>query len=169
MLRAADGRGRICRNHLADNEPIEQHAHGGELVFDGRRRGLRLQLLYIGGDVVRPDRGKREAAPFAPGEKPGARAGIGAECVRVADIGGEELDVAPAGLVAEVGDQRTLSCVRFRPARRRERANDPADQCRPLRLRRPDPEPACLALRLASHRISPARRLIEPAPELLAG
>jgi hypothetical protein len=34
QLRAADRRGRICWDHLADNEPIEQHAHGGELLLD---------------------------------------------------------------------------------------------------------------------------------------
>jgi hypothetical protein len=35
-----------------------------------------------------------------------ARAGVGPARVRVADIGGEEFDVAPAGGVAGVGDQR---------------------------------------------------------------
>jgi hypothetical protein len=44
---------------LTDHEPVEQHAHSGELLLDRRRRSARrLQLLYIGGDVVRPDAGE---------------------------------------------------------------------------------------------------------------
>jgi hypothetical protein len=58
----------VHRDDLADDEPIEQHAHRGELLFYRRRRGLRLQLLYIGGDVVRPDGGEPQASPLAPGK-----------------------------------------------------------------------------------------------------
>jgi hypothetical protein len=53
-----------------------------------------------------PDRRQRQAAFVAPGEEPAARARIGPARVRVADVGGEEFDVAPAGLLAGVGDQR---------------------------------------------------------------
>jgi hypothetical protein len=63
---------------------------------------MRLQLLYIGGDVVRADGREREAALLAPAEELAARPGIGPARVRVADIRGEEFDIAPAGLVAEV-------------------------------------------------------------------
>ena len=49
---------------------------------------------------------RRQAAILAPGEEPAARTGIGPARVRVADVGGEEFDVAPARLVAGVGDQR---------------------------------------------------------------
>ena len=35
---------------------------------------------------------------FAPGEEPAARAGVGPARVVVVDVGGEEFDVAPAGL-----------------------------------------------------------------------
>ena len=65
-----------------------------------------LERLYICGDIVRPDRGQRQAAVLAPGEEPAARAGVGPTRVRVADVGGEELDVAPAGRFAGAGDQR---------------------------------------------------------------
>src|SRR4051812_12342869 len=35
-----------------------------------------LQLLYIGGDVMRPDRRRRQASVVAPREKPVARASV---------------------------------------------------------------------------------------------
>src|SRR5262245_14247163 len=101
MLWASDGRSWIGQSHLADDKPVEQHAHGCELLLHGRRRGIRLQLLYIGGDVVRPDCCEREPALLAPRKESSARPGIGPARVRVADIRCEELDVAPTGLVAE--------------------------------------------------------------------
>src|SRR6202011_2737481 len=88
------------------HQPIEQHAYGRELLLDRRCGNLVLQLLYISGDVMGPDRGRREATIFAPGEEPGAGPGVSAARVRVADVGGEEFDVAPGCFVAEIGDQR---------------------------------------------------------------
>ena len=81
----AHRRGRIGRDDLADDQPVEQHAHGGELLLHQRRRSLDgLQLLYIGGDVMRPDRGERQAALLAParrtGCRPGHRRGACADC-----------------------------------------------------------------------------------------
>jgi hypothetical protein len=62
-----------------------------------------LERLYIGGDIVRPHRRQRQPAAVA-GEEPGARPRTGASRVRVADVGGKEFAMAPAGSVA--GDQR---------------------------------------------------------------
>ena len=64
------------------------------------------ECLYIGRNVMRPDRRQRQAAIIAPGEEPAARPRIGAPRVRVADVGGEEFHIAPAGGVAGIGDQR---------------------------------------------------------------
>jgi hypothetical protein len=64
------------------------------------------QLLHPGGHVERPDGGEREAAALAPRKERAAGAGIGPTRVRVLDVGGEEFDVAPAGRVAGVGDER---------------------------------------------------------------
>ena len=47
------------------------------------------------GHVERPDRRQRKAAILAPGEECGAGSRIGPACVVVADVGGEELDIAP--------------------------------------------------------------------------
>jgi hypothetical protein len=51
--------------------------------------------LYIGGDIVRPDRRQRQAALLAPGEEGLARAAVSPAGVGVADVRGEEIDVAP--------------------------------------------------------------------------
>jgi hypothetical protein len=56
-----------------------------------------LQRLHIGGDIVRPDRRQRQRATLAPGKEPAARPRIGAPRVWVADVGGEEFHIAPAG------------------------------------------------------------------------
>jgi hypothetical protein len=54
VLRTAHRRGRVGRRHLADDQPVEQHPHRGELLLHaGRRVGL-LERLHIGGDIVRP-------------------------------------------------------------------------------------------------------------------
>ena len=55
---------------------------------------------------MRPDRRRRQASVFAPGEEPAACARVGPARVRVADIGGEEFDIAPRRRVTEIGDQR---------------------------------------------------------------
>jgi hypothetical protein len=71
------------------------------------RRGVSLpQALYIQGDVIRPDRRQRQAAILAPGEELATGPRVSPARVRVADIGGEEFDVAPGGRFAGVGDQR---------------------------------------------------------------
>ena len=71
----------------------------------GARMGL-LERLDIGGDIERPDRRQRQAAILAPGEELAAGPRVSPARVRVADVGGEEFDVAPGGRLAGVGDQR---------------------------------------------------------------
>ena len=57
MFWATHGRRRVRRHDLAGDQPIEQHAHGGELLLHAWRRMGLLEQLYIGGDIERPDRG----------------------------------------------------------------------------------------------------------------
>ena len=106
MLRATHSRRRVYRHNLASDQPVEQHPHGRQLLFNIRRRMGQLARLDIGGDVMRPDCRKRQAAFVAPGEESCACPGIGAASVVVVDIGGEEFDVAPSGGVAKIGDER---------------------------------------------------------------
>ena len=106
VLRTAHGRGRVCRHNLAGDEPIEQHPHGGELLLHARRGMGLLERLDISGDIERPDRRQRQPAILAPGEELVAGPRVSSARVRIADIGGEEFDIAPGGRLAGVGDQR---------------------------------------------------------------
>jgi hypothetical protein len=65
-----------------------------------------LQGLDIGRDLERPDRRQRQSALLTPGKERRAGSRIGAPGVRIADRGGEEFDIAPAGGFAGVGNQR---------------------------------------------------------------
>ena len=70
MLRAAHRMRRVGREHLADDQPVEQHADGGEVLLDRRLGGGFLQRLDIGGDVQRLDVGELgDAVLFEPGEE----------------------------------------------------------------------------------------------------
>jgi len=104
MLRPPHGRCRISRHHLAGDEPIEQHAHGSKLLLHARRRMGLLERLYIGRDIERPDRGQRQPAILAPGEELATGPCVSPARVRIADIRGEEFNVAPGGRFAGVGD-----------------------------------------------------------------
>jgi hypothetical protein len=42
---------RVDRNHLAGDQPIEQHADTGEMLLDRRSRYTSAELLYISGDM----------------------------------------------------------------------------------------------------------------------
>ena len=106
MLGAAHCGCRIMRHHLAGDQPVEQHPHRREFLLHGRRRVVLLHEFDIAGYVIGPDGWQGEAARLAPGEKMTAGAGVGSAGVRVADVGGEEFNIAPARLLAGVGDQR---------------------------------------------------------------
>jgi hypothetical protein len=69
VLRATHGRGRVHRHDLAGDQPIEQHPHRSELLLHVRCRMGQLARLYIGRDVMRPDRRQCQAAFLAPGKK----------------------------------------------------------------------------------------------------
>ncbi len=106
VLWAADGRCRVRGHHLAGHQPVEQHPYGCELLLHIRRRMGLLAALYICRNIKRPHSRKRPAALVAPGEKLRAGAHVSPARVRVADVGGEEVDIAPGGVVASVSDER---------------------------------------------------------------
>ncbi len=96
---------RIGRDDLADDEPVEQHADGGEMLLDRRLLEILPKGLDIGGDVQRLDIGEvADLVMIAPGEEPDAGMIIRHAGVFVADGGGEELEEAAGGLVAGGGD-----------------------------------------------------------------
>ena len=95
---------RIGRDNLADDEPVEQHADGGEVLFDRRLLEILPKTLDIGRDVQRLDVGDlADLVMLAPAEEPNAGPIIGHAGVFVADGGGEEFEEAAAGLVAGRG------------------------------------------------------------------
>ena len=51
--RAADGMRGIQRKDLAGDQPIEEHAQAGEVLFDRRRGPFPAQLLDVSGHVDR--------------------------------------------------------------------------------------------------------------------
>ena len=73
VLRTAHRVRRIGRDNLADDEPIEQHADGGEVLLDRRLLKILAERLDIGRDVQRLNIGNlADRVMVAPGEEPGA-------------------------------------------------------------------------------------------------
>ena len=97
VLRAAHGVGGVDGEDLADDQPVEQHADGGQVLLDGRLLKVLAERLDLGGDVHRLDVGDR-GRPVAPVEEFAWRRGHRLARVGVADVGGEEFDEAPAGV-----------------------------------------------------------------------
>jgi hypothetical protein len=97
--------GLIGGDDLAGDEPVEQHADGGQVLFDRRLFEVLAERLDIGGDMERLDIGDlADLVPVAPFEEPHGGPVIGLPCVLVADGGGEEFQKAQRGLVASRGD-----------------------------------------------------------------
>ena len=96
---------RIGGDDLAGDQPVKQHAYGGEVLLDRRLLEILPERLDIGGDVQRLDIGNlADLVMVAPGEEPHAGVMIRHAGVLVANGGGEELEEASGGLVAGVGD-----------------------------------------------------------------
>jgi len=95
MLGPAHGMGRVGGEHLADHEPVEQHADRRQVLLCGRLRVRGLQGLDISSDVDRLDIDELDnAVLFEPGEEIAGGAVIGQPRVFVADRGGEEFAIA---------------------------------------------------------------------------
>ena len=99
---------------LTQDKPIEEHADGGELYFDRRRRDPLLQFFDIGRDVDRLHVAEMiEAARFAPGGEVAGGSGVCFPCIGVPDIGGEEFKDALCGgsvRAVEGGEWKVVSC-----------------------------------------------------------
>jgi hypothetical protein len=106
VFRAAHWSGGIYGEHLAYHQPVEQHAHGGQPLFDRRRRKPAPEALDPGRDVHRFDVEQPEAGLVAPVEEFRGRPVVSAAGVRVTDVRGEEFDEAAAGVRTARGDQR---------------------------------------------------------------
>ena len=56
--------GRVGEQDVAGDQPIEEHAQGSQVLFDGRRGVGAPQLLDVGGHVHGRDRGQVGDAPL---------------------------------------------------------------------------------------------------------
>jgi len=86
VLGAADDVGRIGGDHLAGDQPVEQHPDRGQVLLDRWFGHAALELLDIGGHVQRLEIVQAaELVVFAPGEEVPDGAVVGHVGVLVAD------------------------------------------------------------------------------------
>ena len=107
VLGPTDRMGGIDSDHLADDEPVEQHADRGEVLLDGRLLEILAERADVSRDMHGLDRNQLvKAFQFAPGEEAPAGVEIGPAGVRVLDGDGEELEEAARSTGASRGDDR---------------------------------------------------------------
>ena len=107
VLGPAHHGGRVGRQDLTDDQPVEQHAQGGELLLDGRHGVVPAEPLHPGGDVYRLDLAEPGDAALAhEAEKPAYRPRIGISRIGVGNLRGEEFEEPPLRPIAGGNDQR---------------------------------------------------------------
>src|SRR3954454_4631676 len=105
ILWSADNGGGVCRHHLADDQPIKEHADCRQVLFDAWGRMGLGKLLDVGCHMHRLDAGKiHKAKAFAPAEEVRNPPGIRSPGVSVSDVGGEEFDEAAGSMLTGCGD-----------------------------------------------------------------
>ena len=114
VLRAADRARGVERQHLADDEPVEEHPERREVLLHARRRERAGELLDVGRDHHGLDLVEREASALAPlGEAAHGRE-VGEARVGIPDVGGEELPEAPLGALGGGEERRRRRAGRGR-------------------------------------------------------
>ena len=95
---SAHGMGRIVRDDLPDDQPVEEHAHGRQMLFDGRPgTALGFERLEPGGDMQRLDAAQLfQTMGGTPSRKAAHGAIVGAAGMVVGDLGDEEFEGALA-------------------------------------------------------------------------
>ena len=103
VLGPPHGRRRVHRQDLADDEPVAEHADGGQVLLDrGRRPGVGPD---VGRHVQRRDCLERQAARLAPGQKLPHGPPVRRARAPVRDPRGEELQEPLHRRGARVDDQ----------------------------------------------------------------
>jgi hypothetical protein len=107
--------GRIDVDDMPGDEPVQQHAERSQVLLDGRRRHLGLQVLNESGNMERLDAGKLvEVSLSAPGGESSGGVHIGPACVIVVDLAGEKFQDALCGLWCGREERRRLEIRRRR-------------------------------------------------------
>jgi hypothetical protein len=115
VFRAAHGVGRVHVQDVARHQPIEQHTQRGQVLLDGRRGQLPLQILDEGGDVEGFDVGELgNAAAGAPFRETPRRVQVRLARVVIVDLGSEKFENAPGGLRCRREKRRGLQLGRAR-------------------------------------------------------
>ena len=110
---AAHGMGRVQLQDLAGDQPVKQDAKRRQVLLDGGRGQLALQVLNESGDVDRLHLGElADAVLLTPSRKAAGGIQVGAAGVGVVELSGEELQHAPGGLGRgrEEGSGLTVLC-----------------------------------------------------------
>ena len=107
-------RRRDCPDHLADHEPVEQHAHRRQMLLDPGRCVRASPAARRRRRRARARARAREAPGLAPAKKLGNGLSIGGPCVAVADVGGEEFEKTAPRVLAGGGDLGRDQGVGFR-------------------------------------------------------
>jgi len=105
VLRTANGCCGVHRYDLADNEKVEEHADGGEVLLYGRTSDELLLLLDVSGDQDGVEMGEREFVEVTPIAELSYRSGVRRASVSVADMGREKLDEAKPTFLPTVKEQ----------------------------------------------------------------
>lgn len=104
MLGATDSRCRVEGDDLANDHPVEEHADGGQMLFHGGRRGF--EHFDVGSHVDRPDLLEvRKLDGLAPVKEAVAGSEVGRTGVLVADVRGEELQIAIGCALTSLNDE----------------------------------------------------------------
>ena len=97
---AAHGMGRVQLQDMAGHQPVKQNAKRRQVLLDGGRGQLALQVLNESGDVDRLHLGELpNLVILTPGRKAAGGVEVGAAGVGVVDLSGEKLQHALCGLV----------------------------------------------------------------------
>ena len=97
VLGSAHGARGVEVQHLADDEPVEEHAKGREVLFDTRGGQGAGELLDVGRDHHGLHLIEYQTALFAPGGEAPDGGEVGEPGIGVSDMGGEELPEAALG------------------------------------------------------------------------
>ncbi len=91
---------RVQGQHLADHQPIKQHAQPREMLFDRGRTQRALFPFDVGGHVQRPDLPQCQAMLLAPGKELMGGLEVSGARIPVADLRGKKLEKTFAGVFA---------------------------------------------------------------------
>ena len=104
---AAHGVGRVQLQDLASDQPVKQNAQRRQVLLDGGRGQLALQVLNESGDVDRLHLGELvDAALLTLGGKAASYVHVGPAGVGVVDLGGKKLQHA----LGRLGSGREKGC-----------------------------------------------------------